>query len=138
MLPGSGTGEGPLLFDERRDILGPDDPLAGVAGQRVPPQAQLDGAAFDFGPEGSWSGSHWSRTEEHATASFQASWLAYNSGTKVEWTASFRIASKAARLIHTARTTSWPSLVPQPERYIIHRKFGLTQLMRSRRNRPPK
>jgi hypothetical protein len=48
------------------------------------------------------------------------------------------MASKAERWSQTARVTSWPSLVPQPERNIIHRKFGLIQLMRSRLNAPPK
>ena len=29
-----------------------------------------------------------------------------------------------------ASVTSWPPLLPHPERYIIHRKFGFTQLIR--------
>ncbi len=33
--------------------------------------------------------------------------------------------------------TSWFSFVPHPERYIIHRKFGFTQLMREKLNSPP-
>jgi hypothetical protein len=39
--------------------------------------------------------------------------------------------SKAVRASQIASTASWLALVAQPERYIIHRKFGLIQLMRS-------
>lgn len=48
------------------------------------------------------------------------------------------MASNAARRIRTASVTSWPSFVPHPERYIIQRKFGFTQLMRERLKSPPK
>jgi hypothetical protein len=40
--------------------------------------------------------------------------------------------------MRTARVTSWPSFVPQPERYIIQRKFVFTQDIRAKEKSPPK
>ena len=36
------------------------------------------------------------------------------------------------------QTGTWPDFVPQPDRYIIQRKFGFTQLIREREKGPPK
>jgi hypothetical protein len=42
--------------------------------------------------------------------------------------------SKPSLVIWMARTRSWPGLVAQPQRYIIHRNEGLIQVMRSHLN----
>jgi hypothetical protein len=43
-------------------------------------------------------------------------------------------AARRERAIVIARTRSWPGLVAQPQRYIIHRNDGLIQVIRSRLN----
>ena len=43
-----------------------------------------------------------------------------------------RASSKPDRLIRTARTRSWPGSAAHPQRCIIHRKDGLTQVIRLR------
>jgi hypothetical protein len=43
-------------------------------------------------------------------------------------------AARRERAIVIARTRSWPGLVAQPQRYIIHRNDGLIHVVRSRLN----
>src|SRR5262245_13498461 len=89
-------------------------------------------------PVGSWSGSHWSRTSERLTADFHSASSANQAATNVDGTACSSSESKKSLLRRIAKTTSCPCERPQLLRYIIHRKFGLIQLMRLYLKSPPK
>jgi len=68
--------------------------------------------------------------DDRPTARDHSSRVAYCSRSQEERTAAVSSESKKARRTRKPRVTSWFSFVPHPERYIIHRKFGFTQLIR--------
>lgn len=71
-------------------------------------------------------------------ARFQSSCVDCSAASKDDSTASRNRRSKKGRRIRKPSVISWPGFVPHPERYIIHRKFGLIQLMRSKlKSGPP-
>src|SRR3954467_12513447 len=91
-----------------------------------------------FSPVGEWSGSHCRRTSERSTAAAHSSRLPKTLGSNEDGTAWAKSESKNARFNRTPKTTPCPSDCPQSLRYIIHRKFGLIQLIREYLKSPPK